>query len=117
MNTLTITISWLPESALDALEDHFEELNDEHLIEDQTQLHTLRSLIMGYRAAWDEIEKRQSKEHLLNIAVEALKKVQLGVYDCDVPPVVEEALKQIQVNQSDKSTEGDPYEQGFKSNH
>ena len=96
MNTITVTISRLPESALDALENHFEELTDEHLIEDQTHQHTFRSLIMGYGAAWDEIEQRNSNDEFLKIAVEALKKVQVGVYDADVSPIVDAALKQIQ---------------------
>lgn len=55
---MSVTVSRLPDSALDELENHLSELHDENVI-DSDYMQTFQSLLIGYGAAWDALEERR----------------------------------------------------------
>lgn len=55
---IAVTISRLPESLLDELEEHVAQLHDEYEL-DPDQMNTLKALIIGYGAAWDSLDREE----------------------------------------------------------
>ncbi|GAA2774551.1 hypothetical protein GCM10010451_68410 [Streptomyces virens] len=72
MNAKTVTVSRLPEEALNKLDERIgliwrEEVNGEleELIPDE-QMTTFNQLLIGYDSAWDEIDRIRKKQETIN---------------------------------------------------
>jgi len=62
IETIAVTVSRLPESAIENLENRLDELSHEYDMESSVGLEykdmrTFQALVIGYHAAWDEIER------------------------------------------------------------
>lgn len=55
---MNVTVSRLPESVIDELEQHLMEVDDEHGLDSQ-QVGAFQQLVVGYGAAWDAVETLQ----------------------------------------------------------
>jgi len=85
---LAVTISRLPESIIEELEEHMSFLHDEDSL-GHDEMRSFQMLVIGYGAAWDEIElssagKAALRSQIPEDVVENIKVCRSGLCESDV---------------------------------